>query len=155
MLQSLFIFYIYDLFPLINLCLVDTLLTRDVGIHIWTKLKKGRILRYGSNPPRNPEQLWDQVVEIWDNLAQNHEYCLILVDTLLRRCQAVIDAGGMWKRYCLFFFFFFALNYLFFFLLLEIKLIFLYIIIYFTLLCRANPQVLSISFSSPPLWNKW
>ena len=89
---------ICDLFPLMNLCLVVTLLTRDVGIHIWTKLKKGRILRYGSNPPRNPQHLWDQVVEIRDDLAQDHDYCFILVDSMPRRCQAVIDAGGMWTK---------------------------------------------------------
>ena len=64
------------MFPLINLCLVDTLLTRYVGIHIWTKLKEGRILRYGNKPPRNLQQLWDQDVELWDDLAQDHDYCL-------------------------------------------------------------------------------
>ena len=62
-----------DLFPLINLCLVDTLFTRDVGIHTWAKLKERRILRYGNNLPRNPQQLWDHVVEIWDDLAQDHD----------------------------------------------------------------------------------
>ena len=67
--------------------------------HMWTKLKEGRILRYRNNPPRNPQQLCDQVVEIWDNLAQDHDYCLTLVESIPRRCQSVIDAGGMWTRY--------------------------------------------------------
>ena len=67
--------------------------------HIWAKLKEGRILRYKNNPLRNPEQLWDQVVEIWDNVSQDHYYCLILVDSIPRRCQSVIDAGDMWTRY--------------------------------------------------------
>ena len=92
-------FSISDLFHLINLCLVDTLLTSDVGIHIWAKLKEGRILRYGNNPPRNPQQLWDQVVEIWDDLTQDHNYCLILVDSIPQRCQAVIDTSGMCSTY--------------------------------------------------------
>ena len=35
----------------------------------------------------------------WDNLAQDYDYCLTLVDSILRRCQSVIDAGGMWTRY--------------------------------------------------------
>ena len=67
--------------------------------HMWTKLKEGRTFRYGNNPPRNPQQLWDQVAEIWDNLAQDHDYCLTLVDSIPRRCKSVIDAGGMWTRY--------------------------------------------------------
>ena len=46
--------------------------------HMWAKLKEGRILRYGNNPPRNPQQLWDQVVEIWNDLAQDYDYCLTL-----------------------------------------------------------------------------
>ena len=65
---------------------------------MWTKLKVGRILRYGNNRARNSHELWDLVVEIWDNLAQDHDYCLTLVDSILRRCQS-IDAGGMWTRY--------------------------------------------------------
>ena len=52
----------------------------NVVEHMWAKLKEGRILRYGNNPPRNPQQLWDQIVEIWDDLAQDHDYCLTLVD---------------------------------------------------------------------------
>ena len=66
---------------------------------MWSKLKEGRILRYWNNPPRNPQQLWDQDVEIWDNLAKDHDYCLTLLDSIPKRCQSVIDAGGMWTRY--------------------------------------------------------
>ena len=66
---------------------------------IWAKLKEGRTLRHRNNPPWNPQQLWDQVVEIWDDLAQDHDSCLTFVDSTPRRCQAVIDAGGMWTRY--------------------------------------------------------
>ena len=71
----------------------------NVVEHMWAKLKEGRILRHGNNPPQNPQQLWDHVVEIWDNLAQDHDYCLTLVDSIPRRCQSDIDAGGMWTRY--------------------------------------------------------
>ena len=71
----------------------------NVVEHMRAKVKEGRILRYGNNPPRNPQQLWDQVVEIWDDLAQDHDYCLTLVDSMPRKCQAVTDAGGMWTRY--------------------------------------------------------
>ena len=71
----------------------------NVVEHMWAKLKEGSFLRYVNNPPRNPQQLWDQVVEIWDDLAQDHDQCLTLVDSISRRCQSVIDAGGMWTRY--------------------------------------------------------
>ena len=66
--------------------------------HMWAKLKEGRILRFGNNPPRNPQQLWDQVLEIWDDLAHDHDYCT-LIDSMPRRCLVVIDAGGIWTRY--------------------------------------------------------
>ena len=56
--------------------------------HMWAKLKEGRILRYGNNPPQNPQQLWDQVVEIWDDLAQDDEYCCTLVNSMPQKCQA-------------------------------------------------------------------
>ena len=59
----------------------------NVVEHMWAILKEGRILRYGNNPPRNPQHLMDQVVEIWDNLTQDHDYCLTLVDSIPQRCQ--------------------------------------------------------------------
>ena len=49
--------------------------------HTWAKLKEGRILRYGNNLPQNPQQLWDQIMEILDDLAQNHDYCHTLFDS--------------------------------------------------------------------------
>ena len=58
----------------------------NVVEHMWAKQKEGRILRYGNNPPPNPQQLRDQVVEIWDNLAQDHDYCLTLANSIPRRC---------------------------------------------------------------------
>ena len=67
--------------------------------YMWAKRKEGGILRNGNNPPRNPQQLWDHVVEIFINLAQDHDYCLNLVDSIPRRCQSVKDVGGMWTRY--------------------------------------------------------
>ena len=66
--------------------------------HHRSKLKEGRILRYGNNRPWNPQQLWDQVVEIWYDLSQDRDYCLTF-DSMPRRCQAVIDAGGMMTKY--------------------------------------------------------
>ena len=54
----------------------------NVVEHMWAKLKEGRILKYENNPPRNPQQLWNQVLDIWDNLAEDHDYCLTLVDSI-------------------------------------------------------------------------
>ena len=99
----------------------------NVVEHMWAKLKEGRTLRYGNNPPRNPQQLWDQVVEIWDNLAQDLDYCLTLVDSISQRCQSVIDAEACGQGIRSTYYFLFALNRLFFFVLLGRKFISLYI----------------------------
>ena len=56
---------------------------------IWAKLKQERILRYGNNPPRNAQKLWDKV---WKS-------GMISLRTTTYLCQAVIDAGGMWTKY--------------------------------------------------------
>ena len=118
--------------------------------HMWAKLKKGRILRYGNNPPRNREQLWDQVVENWDDLVQDHDQCLTLIDYTPQRCQAVIDASGMWTRYQVYRLFFVCFKLFVFLCFLGKKIyfpVYTKLFIYFTLLCRANPQVLGICFS--------
>ena len=69
-------------------------------------------------------------MEIWDNLAQDHDFCLTLVDSIPQRCQLVIDAGGIVDKVLdphVIIFFLFALNRLFFFVLLGRKFISLYI----------------------------
>ncbi|KAJ4429124.1 hypothetical protein ANN_26125 [Periplaneta americana] len=59
-------------------------------------MKKRRIDKYRDIPPKNPDQFWDQVLATWEDFAKDQNYFRDLVDSMPRKCQAVIDAGGMW-----------------------------------------------------------
>ncbi|KAJ4447976.1 hypothetical protein ANN_09986 [Periplaneta americana] len=57
--------------------------------------KKRRIDKYRDIPPQNPDQFWDQVLATWEDFAKDQNCFRGLVDSMSRKCQAVIDAGGM------------------------------------------------------------
>ncbi|KAJ4426080.1 hypothetical protein ANN_26889, partial [Periplaneta americana] len=55
-----------------------------------------RILRsnWAEQPPvRTPEELWDRVLDAWEEMAKNLDLFYNLVDSMQRRMRAVVDAG--------------------------------------------------------------
>ncbi|KAJ4432985.1 hypothetical protein ANN_15242 [Periplaneta americana] len=64
-------------------------------------MKKRRIDKYRDIPPQNPDQFWDQVLATWKDFAKDQNYFRDLVDSMPRKCQAVIDAGAMWMKYAI------------------------------------------------------
>ncbi|KAJ4440908.1 hypothetical protein ANN_10756 [Periplaneta americana] len=68
--------------------------------NLWAAVK--RILRsnWAEQPPfRTPEELWDRVLDAWEEMAKNLDLIHNLVDSMPRRMRAVVDAGGLWTRY--------------------------------------------------------
>ncbi|KAJ4450679.1 hypothetical protein ANN_02108 [Periplaneta americana] len=43
---------------------------------------------------RTPEELWDRVLDAWEEMAKNSHLFHNLVDSMPRRMRAVVDAGG-------------------------------------------------------------
>ena len=62
--------------------------------HLWDHLK--RKLRV-SPPPRNLDQLWDQVQEIWN--AIDNDVCLQLVRSMPKRLKEVRKSKGRYTKY--------------------------------------------------------
>ncbi|KAJ4443548.1 hypothetical protein ANN_05221 [Periplaneta americana] len=68
--------------------------------NLWAAVK--RILRsnWAEQPPfRTPEELWDRVLDAWEEVAKNLDLFHNLVDSMPRRMRAFVDAGGLWTRY--------------------------------------------------------
>ncbi|KAJ4445846.1 hypothetical protein ANN_12531 [Periplaneta americana] len=68
--------------------------------NLWAEVK--RILRsnWAEQPPvRTPEELWDRVLDAWEEMPKNLDLFHNLVDSMPRRMRAVVDAGGLWTRY--------------------------------------------------------
>ncbi|KAJ4442094.1 hypothetical protein ANN_11960 [Periplaneta americana] len=64
--------------------------------NLWAAVK--RILRsnWAEQPPvRIPEELWDRVLDAWEEMAKNLDLFHNLVDSMPRRMRAVVDAGEM------------------------------------------------------------
>ncbi|EKM73419.1 hypothetical protein AGABI1DRAFT_28333, partial [Agaricus bisporus var. burnettii JB137-S8] len=58
--------------------------------HLWVNLKDK--LKVYPKPPKGVRELWDRVAEEWDNITP--EKCQRLIESMPRRCQAVIKAKG-------------------------------------------------------------
>ena len=58
--------------------------------HLWVHLKRA-MLHYPT-PPKGVHELWDRVVEEWNNISP--ETCQKLIESMPRRIQAVIRANG-------------------------------------------------------------
>ncbi|KAJ4451062.1 hypothetical protein ANN_02499 [Periplaneta americana] len=65
----------------------------------FTEKHEKRIDKYRDIPPQNLDQFWDQVLVTWEDFAKDQNYFRDLVDSMPRKCQAVIDADGMWTMY--------------------------------------------------------
>src|SRR5262249_54109615 len=63
--------------------------------HLWFIVKR-RLKEYPTRP-KNDDELWDRVVEIWN--ALDIETCRRLVDSMPRRLAAVIRARGGSTKY--------------------------------------------------------
>ena len=63
--------------------------------HFWVDLKKA--LQKYLKPPKRVHELWDRVVEEWDNISP--ETCQNLIENMPRRMQAVIKAKGGHTKY--------------------------------------------------------
>ncbi|KAJ4449787.1 hypothetical protein ANN_01191 [Periplaneta americana] len=62
--------------------------------NLWAAVK--RILRsnWAEQPPvRTSEELWDRVLDAWEEMAKNLDLFHNLVDSMPRRMRAVVDAG--------------------------------------------------------------
>jgi len=63
--------------------------------HLWDEL--GRRVRNSQNPPETLAQLRTALLREWNNIPQ--DFIRRLIDSMRRRCQAVINARGGHTRY--------------------------------------------------------
>ena len=63
--------------------------------HLWVHLK--RSLQKHPRPPKGVHELWDRVVEDWNNIPP--ETCQRLIESMPRRIEAVIKAKGGHTKY--------------------------------------------------------
>ncbi|KAJ4444694.1 hypothetical protein ANN_06491 [Periplaneta americana] len=63
--------------------------------NLWAELKKRRIATYAHRRPRNRDELWDEVVDTWEDLAGDQNLLHNLVTFIPDRLTAVIEADGV------------------------------------------------------------
>ena len=50
-------------------------------------------------PPRNRDELWDNVLDAWEEIAQDLDYFRRLADSVPSLAEAVREAEGYWTKY--------------------------------------------------------
>jgi transposase len=64
--------------------------------HLWAKVK--RELNKYDTPSKGLNELWERVECIWNEKISEND-CLVLIESMPRRIQAVLKAGGYWTKY--------------------------------------------------------
>ncbi|KAJ4429346.1 hypothetical protein ANN_26351 [Periplaneta americana] len=67
--------------------------------NLCAELKKIRTATYAHRRPRNRDELWNQVVDTWEDLVGDQNLVHNLVTSMPDRLRAVIEADGMWTRF--------------------------------------------------------
>jgi transposase len=63
--------------------------------HLWSHLKQK--LADFEEPPKEVNELWDRVQEVWETIEV--EYCRTLIESMPDRIRAVLKAKGGYTRY--------------------------------------------------------
>lgn len=63
--------------------------------NVWSEMVRDM----NSQHVRNSDELWDDVLNIWNNLVPRRSYFRTLVNSMPSRLQMVIDLGGEWTKY--------------------------------------------------------
>jgi hypothetical protein len=50
-------------------------------------------------PPRNSDELWSFVSDMFDEVASSQRYGRSLIDSMTRRMKSVVEAQGFWTSY--------------------------------------------------------
>ncbi|KAJ4438542.1 hypothetical protein ANN_14489 [Periplaneta americana] len=62
--------------------------------NLWAAVKRNLRSIWAEQPPvRTPEEFWDRVLDVWEEMAKNLDLFHNLVDSMPRRMRAVVDAG--------------------------------------------------------------
>lgn len=67
--------------------------------HVWAKWKHHIRKNWPHPPPRSDDALWSIMLDAWEEIALDEQYFKHLVQSMPRRLQHVVDAGGYWTRY--------------------------------------------------------
>ena len=65
----------------------------------WARLKGRTRELIADRQPRNRDELWDHVLDAWEEIAQDLDYFRRLVDSMPKRAEAVREAEGYWTKY--------------------------------------------------------
>lgn len=63
--------------------------------HMWAEVK--RRLNKFDKPPRGVLELWERIQSIWNDIPT--QKCQILIQSMPKRIQAVLNAKGKWTKY--------------------------------------------------------
>lgn len=67
--------------------------------HVWSKWKRHIRKNWPHPPPRSDDALWSIMLDAWEEIALDEQYFKNLVQSMPRRLQQVVEAGGYWTRY--------------------------------------------------------
>ena len=67
--------------------------------NIWSEVKRTMQETWPVLPPRNGDELWALVSDVWDEVASSQRYIRSLNESMTQRMKSVVEAEGFWTSY--------------------------------------------------------
>ena len=67
--------------------------------NMWSEVKRTIQETWPVLPPRNSDELWALVSDVWDEIASSTRYIRLLIESMTRRMKSVVEAEGFWTAY--------------------------------------------------------
>jgi len=64
--------------------------------NMWCGVKRTMQETWPVLPPRNSDELWDLVSDVWDEAASSQRYIQSLIESMTRWMKSVVEAEGFW-----------------------------------------------------------
>jgi len=67
--------------------------------NMWSEVKRTVQKTWPVLPPRNSDEPWALVSDVWDEIAASTHYIRSLIESMTRQMKSVVEAEGFWTSY--------------------------------------------------------
>jgi len=77
----------------------NTVIKVNPNENMWSGVKRPMQETWPVLPPRNSNELWALVTDVWDEVALSQCYIRSLIESMTRQMKSAVEAEGFWTSH--------------------------------------------------------